>query len=309
MDQIAMDDIQAYCLSQASEPFWIQEITNIRWPSGFECPSCGNQHAYKILTRRLPLYECSSCYTQTSLSAGTIMEGSRTPLRLWILAMFLHSRPQSINATNLAAIIGTTYKTAWLICHKIRHAMANADNHELLKGLVRINFAQYGRPYNPTIYRHPQEHPLLVGGTIDGQGEFTHIKIKQADEECSYPQFTCPLNKFPFIHKHVDPQATEIIAVTLKYSRERNRKLLHICQMASNWINITFQGIGAKHLQAYLDQYCYSYNIAMKQQHLFPHLIKMCLKTPTLTYPNLINKPNTKPKLLAQYRSLLKNAS
>ncbi|WP_130611597.1 transposase [Cohnella abietis] len=307
MDQPA--SFQTLCLSSTDEQFWVQMIYNARWPDGFCCPSCGNRHAYSILTRRLPLYECSSCHVQTSLTKGTIMEGSRTPLRLWLLAIHLHSQPEGINALRLASIIGTTYKTSWLICHKIRHAMSKSDESDLLKGLVRINFAQYGTPYNPTIYRHPQEQPLLIGATINEQGEYAHIKIKQAVEECSYSQFTCPLDKHPFIRKHVDSTAKEIIAVTLKYSKNRNRQLLQICNSASNWINDLFMGIGPKHLQAYLDQYCYHFNRSVQNQQGLQHLLKICTSTATIIYPELIRKSNIKPKLRVQYANYLKSVS
>ncbi|QMV40115.1 transposase [Cohnella cholangitidis] len=306
-------EIIASCLSNANESYWIQQLVVIRWPSGFLCPSCGSPDAFAISTRRLPLYECNSCGRQTSLTSGTIMERSRTPVRLWMLAIYLHSFPEGICALHLANLIGTTYKTAWLICHKIRHAMAHAEQNELLKGIVRINFAQYGRPYNPTIYRHPQEQPLLIGASMDGQGEFTHIKIKQAIEECSFPQFTCPLNKHPFIRKHVDPRAIEVIAVTKKYSKDRNIQLIGMSQTASRWINSVFKGIGAKHLQVYLDQYCYGYNITRKitaqTSDAFSHLIRLCTTTSAMTYPQLISKPNLQPQLRMQYAHYLRNAS
>lgn len=304
-----LSEMTTFCLSEVSETQWIQKIHDSRWPNGFCCPKCSARRSYTIRTRRLPLYECSACGTQTSLTSGTIMEGSRTPIRLWILAIYLHSKPEGISASRLTRIIGTTYKTAWLICHKIRHAIAHSDQSQLLQGLVRINFAQYGHPYNPTVFRHPQEQPLLIGASMNAAGEFTHIKIKQAVEECSYPQFTCPLDKFPFIRKHVDPQATEIVAVTLKYSKDRNKSLLRICQNASIWINSTFRGIGAKHLQAYLDQYSYGFNMTALRQDAFSSLINLSMTTSALPYPELIRKPNIQPKLRLQYAHYLKNAS
>ncbi len=306
MDQT---EFQSFCLVSSNEQACIQKFQQVRWPNGFRCPHCGGSDAYEIRTRRLPLYECKTCGVQTSLTAGTILEGSRTPIRLWLLALYLHAGAKGISAVRLASIIGTTYKTAWLICHKIRYAMSQADKNNLLNGLVRINFAQYGRPYNPTVFRHPQEQPLLIGASMNVQGVFTYIKIKQAVEECSYPHLTCPLNKHPFLKKHVSPEATEVIAVTLKYSRDRNIRLLQICQTASNWINYTFSGIGPKHLQAYMDQFCFQYNWAAQGLSPFPMLMQMSSSASVITYPELIRKPNILPKLRAQYDTLLRNAS
>ncbi|XID95075.1 transposase [Paenibacillaceae bacterium WGS1546] len=303
-----MEKLYAFYLEPSNEDACIQLLYDARWPNGFQCPSCGHDKAGTIRTRRLPLYECRSCGVQTSLISGTIMQGGRTPIRLWLLAIELHAMPEGVTATRLAEIIGTTYKTAWLICHKIRHAMSQADRSELLSGLVRINFAQYGRPYNPTVYRHPQEQPLLIGASLNHEGQFTHIKIKQAIEECFFPEHTCPLNKEPFIRKHVHPAATEIIAVTLKYSKDRNRQLLQICRDASDWINGQFKGIGPKHLQAYLDQYAFGYNQISRRETVYPYLLRLCASIRTTTYPDLTRKPNLQPRLRAQYNHLLKHA-
>ncbi len=58
-----------------------------RWPVGYRCPACESEHAW-ILERR-HLWECSRCHQQTSVTAGTVMHGTRTPLRLWFWATYL----------------------------------------------------------------------------------------------------------------------------------------------------------------------------------------------------------------------------
>ena len=49
-----------------------------RWPNGFACPRCGGVECYHVSTR--DLYECRYCRYQASLTAGTIMEKTQTPL-------------------------------------------------------------------------------------------------------------------------------------------------------------------------------------------------------------------------------------
>lgn len=84
-------------------------LFRLKWPNGFVCPSCGYRHAYMILTRRIPLYECSACARQTSLTVGTAMENSRTSLAKWFTAIRLISDPQQgINAVNLSRILSVT---------------------------------------------------------------------------------------------------------------------------------------------------------------------------------------------------------
>lgn len=56
-----------------------------KWENGFECHKCKHTHAYETKTRKLPLYECAKCHHQTSVTAGTIFEKTRTSLYLWVL--------------------------------------------------------------------------------------------------------------------------------------------------------------------------------------------------------------------------------
>ena len=58
-----------------------------RWPDGFSCPRCGGTSAGEQPKRRL--WECRDRGHQTSVTAGTVMHGTRTPLRVWFWAAYL----------------------------------------------------------------------------------------------------------------------------------------------------------------------------------------------------------------------------
>lgn len=53
-----------------------------RWPDGFVCPECGPCRGWKLQTKRWT-WECHDCGRQTSVTAGTVMHGSKVPLRTW----------------------------------------------------------------------------------------------------------------------------------------------------------------------------------------------------------------------------------
>ncbi|CAI6070874.1 IS1595 family transposase [Cohnella sp. JJ-181] len=107
-----------------------------KWPDGFRCPRCAHPHYYKVSSRGRHLFECRSCAHQTSLTAGTVLEGTRTPLTKWFQAMFLMQI--GINAKLLAELIRVTYKTAWLINHKLRHAIGEWDRMRPLEGDLQL---------------------------------------------------------------------------------------------------------------------------------------------------------------------------
>ena len=58
-----------------------------RWPEGFKCPRCAQTQYSEIRNRQL--LQCRRCRYQTSLIAGTILQGTKLPMRVWFRAMHL----------------------------------------------------------------------------------------------------------------------------------------------------------------------------------------------------------------------------
>ncbi|WP_019003827.1 transposase [Cohnella laeviribosi] len=276
----------------------VAALYRFRWPDGFRCPRCGHSQAYTIATRRLPLFECRHCRKQTSLIAGTIMEGSRTPLRLWFQAIFLHCRPEEINATQLASILGVTYKTAWLMCHKLRHAMSQRDAALLLGGKVHIVNAIHRRQF--TLEWHQQEHPVLIGASVDEDGQFSYLKIKIQPKFIHHHKLKQPEIE-PFLLQHVDKKAQFTVFPVSKGS-DAKHKLRKMGWLAESWLARLFRGIGRKHLQVYLDHYCYMRNLPAFTR--FSRLLNDCAVFPTITYPKL-----TGSTAAARSRRLHRNAT
>ncbi len=74
-------------------------LFSLRWSKGFVCLRCGNERYWQIATG---LFICTRCEHQHSLTAGTIMHGTRKPLVLWFKAMWwFTTRKAGVNAINL----------------------------------------------------------------------------------------------------------------------------------------------------------------------------------------------------------------
>ena len=58
-----------------------------RWPEGFKCPRCAASEYCEISDRQL--LQCRQCRYQASLIAGTILQGTKLPMRVWSRAMHL----------------------------------------------------------------------------------------------------------------------------------------------------------------------------------------------------------------------------
>lgn len=112
-------------------------LVQLRWPDGFRCPSCGGAVAWPV---RTVLWQCAGCGRQTSVTAGTVFQDTRTPLTTWFRAMWcVSSSKTGTSALALQQILGLgSYRTAWAWLHKLRRAMVR-PGRDRLSGEVEVD--------------------------------------------------------------------------------------------------------------------------------------------------------------------------
>ncbi|PPU14654.1 transposase, partial [Xanthomonas arboricola] len=85
-----------------------------RWPQGFRCPSCAGRARSRFKRGGAIYSQCSVCRHQTSLIAGTMFQGTKLPLRIWMPALhLLTSTKTNMAALELMRHLGINYKSAW----------------------------------------------------------------------------------------------------------------------------------------------------------------------------------------------------
>ncbi|RIE04785.1 hypothetical protein D3H35_04735 [Cohnella faecalis] len=158
--------------------------------------------------------------------------------------------------------------------------MQRADQYDPLSGLVRVNHMKYGYSY----YQDAQQ-PLLIGGAFNEPDELQHVKIKQPDPAHVNPQSRriAKSGVQAFVDEHTKGLNVSVSAPIAP----RHPHLYHIEKKVTSWLNDTFHGIGAKHLQAYLDEYCFRLNLDFRQIPIVGQLLQWCAITPTLIYDEL----------------------
>lgn len=123
-------------------------IEAVVWPNGPVCPHCGGTKVWSIKggTARAGVYECSECGKQFTVTVGTIMESSHISLRQWLIAFHLMtSSKKGVSALQLQRNLGLgSYKSAWFLAHRIRHAMKDDPVQQLLKGVVEVDETYVG---------------------------------------------------------------------------------------------------------------------------------------------------------------------
>lgn len=120
-------------------------LEQLRWPGGFVCPACGAAGGWRIADGRW--WMCGGCARKTSVTAGTIFEGTRTPLSSWFAAAWcVTSQKQGLSALGLQRALGRgSYQTAWMMLHRFGVAMVRRDR-ERLNGRVEVDETLRRRP-------------------------------------------------------------------------------------------------------------------------------------------------------------------
>jgi transposase-like protein len=124
------------------EPACCAYLVARRWPNGVTCPRCGSGHVYELKTMAFK-WECMDCADGISYRfshiAGTIFENTNKPLRDWyrVIHLMLVSK-KGMSALQLYRYMGFgSYKTAWLMCHKVRTALM--QDIDKLGGIVEVD--------------------------------------------------------------------------------------------------------------------------------------------------------------------------
>lgn len=112
-------------------------LEELRWQGTPECPHCGNNDRCYFLTPKngprttstgattaRRLWKCSSCRQKFSVLTGTVMHGSKIPVRTWVLVIFeMASNKNGIASREIERRYNLTPKSAWFLLHRIREAM------------------------------------------------------------------------------------------------------------------------------------------------------------------------------------------
>jgi hypothetical protein len=144
-------------------------LCEIRWPSGYGCRYCGHEKFWEVGPGKR---ECSRCWRQASVTAGTLFEGSHQPLRTWFRAMwYVTSQKIGVSALGLQRVLGLgSYQTAWTMLQKLRRAMVRPARTKL-KGRVEVDETYWGAPEENAQGRGAQKKVLIVvGAEEDGGG-------------------------------------------------------------------------------------------------------------------------------------------
>ncbi len=280
-----------------------KRLFRMRWPDGFRCSRCDCHEAYYLEKRML--YQCAKCKLQTSLTAGTVMHRTRTPLVKWFWAIFLVSTDKrGLSALALSRKIDIGLKCAWTMLHKIRKAMEARDAEYQLAGLIQVDDAFFKGGVNKggdKRGRGTSKVPVLVMAAVKDEAiTFAKMEVLETVDTASVKAA---------IGRHVaDSQTIKTDGLSVfngleQMGHEHAPEVVYPKKGEPNfdvlkWVNIlvsnakafilgTFHGVMKKHLQRYLDEYCYRFNRRFWPGQAFDRLLRACAGSATVTYAEL----------------------
>ncbi|QXX75354.1 hypothetical protein MHY1_02173 [Methylovirgula sp. HY1] len=141
-----------------------EAFRQIRWASTDgepACPRCGCVASYAFKTR--PLFKCKSCDHQYSVTSGTIFASRKLPMRDYLLAIAIFvNGAKGHSALQLSRDLDCQYKTAFVLAHKIREALADEMKGETVSGTVEVDGAYFGGYVKPSNYKENRRDRRLA---------------------------------------------------------------------------------------------------------------------------------------------------
>ncbi len=274
-------------------------LVRLRWPEGPQCLRC-KAPAVELETGK-QLFYCKECDYQFSVTSGTVFNDSHLPLTKWFLSThLLCEAKKGMSACQIQRTVGMSYKTAWYLCHRIRHAMTQTEK-PMLDGVVELD-ATYVGGWNKgkgRVARLDNKEVVLGIRKRNGDLRFFHASDAKSGTLAR------------FIRENVSEDVDVIMTddasanpVAVKKAGYKNHKTVKhssgvyvIGDIHTNTVESAFSllkrgimgtwhRISAKHLAAYLEEMEFRFN-RRKRSDLFVDTLRHMVTASTLTFEKL----------------------
>ena len=250
-------------------------LERLRWRDGFVCPKCQEAGEPWQMSRALLL--CPRCRAQVSVTAGTILEGTRKPLRLWFIAAWeITGHKYGANALTVKRMLGvSSYKTAWAWLHKLRRAMVR-PGRDRLDGIVEVDESYVGGEEEGVRGRYTEKKAIVaIAVEVVDEKRLGRVRIRRV------PDVTGPSLQ-GFVKEAVTPGATVMtdgfssyaalpglgydhVVLNQSASPDPAHVLMpavhRVSSLLKRWLLGTYQGaVSNQHLNYYLDEFTFRFN-------------------------------------------------
>ena len=274
-------------------------LIRLRWPAGPECLRCKGP-VVELETEK-HLFYCKDCDYQFSVTSGTVFNDSHLALTKWFLTThLLCEAKKGMSACQIQRTVGMSYKTAWYLCHRIRHAMAQTEK-PMLDGKVEMDVTYVGgwNKGKGRIARMDNKEVVVGIRKRNGDLRFFHAHDAKGGTLAKYIRE----NISEDVEVIFTDDASANDAAMRKAKRTNHKKINHSSgvyvmgdihtntvesafSLLKRGIMGTWHRISAKHLPAYLEEMEFRFN-RRKRSDLFIDTIRHMVTSTTLTFEKL----------------------
>lgn len=277
----------------------VEVLEDLRWPTGPACVRCGDMEVDPVRRGR-GLWMCRSCDHQFSVTAGTIMHRTRLPLTKWFVAIYLMCQSKKgMSAHQLHRMLGTTYRTAWHLCHRIREAMGNDPfTGPTLFGVVELDETLVGGKIKGS--RNRLKNKTWVAGAIERGGRVRLERIPNIKRDTIQD----------FVARTVSPEAEAVYTdelrsyIGIETPTRRHETVQHnadewvvgdvhtnsvegVWSLFKRSIVGTFHKMSVKHMDRYLEELEWRFN-NRENPNIFMDTLRRIVRTDPLEYRTLV---------------------
>ena len=263
----------------------LEHLWNVRFGDEVECGKCGKVGKFYRL-RKEPAYSCPRCGDHIHPMVGTPFAKSRTPLQKWFYAMYLFTTTRhGVAAKELQRQLGVTYKTAWRMGHEIRKFMAKADGETPLGGIIEVDETYIGGKRSGGKRGRGAPNKTVVFGMLERDGDVMANVVPNVQKKTLQPiikenvengsrvnsdelKSYSGLSKAGFEHETVNHGAGEYVDGDC-----------HVNGIEGFWarLKLSIRGthvhVSRKHLQTYVKEFEYRYNMRKRPERMFDRLL------------------------------------
>jgi transposase-like protein len=172
------------------------------------CPYCGSLTVYDCRRPNgAPRYRCKDCGKDFSITSGTLFASHKLPLRMYLAAIAIFAN--EVKGKSMLAMsrdLGLSYKAAFVLCHKMREAMAAEMRGRQLGGEgteASVDGAYFGGYVKPSNLRENRRDRRLAENQT-GKRQVV-VVIRQHGGDSIPAVFHSEAAAVGFIRAHVKP--------------------------------------------------------------------------------------------------------
>lgn len=274
----------------------LKYLAEIKWETSYTCKRCGQTH-YSIRKGDYAR-QCHHCHYTESPTANTLFHKVKFGIRKAFMIVFeMSATTKSLSATQMSKRYGISRQAAWAFMHKVRQGMKSSGTAPM-EGIVQVDEFVVGGKENlkQGRSRDTKKKKIVCAVELTEDQKVKRVyamKIEDYSSKSLKTIFDGHISKHSKVRTDewsgYSPLTKEFNIEQIESMNSANFKQLHhIVHQIKTWLRTIFSWVHSKHINRYLDEYCFRINRSIYKQTIFDKLIGRMINSQPFTYQDII---------------------